>query len=186
MEALIESCRDPSFPAQVSVVLSNRPESKGIEIAQNHGLLTEIVDHKTFPGPSSFEAALQKALARHPVDLICLAGFMRLLSPEFVQAWPDKIINIHPSLLPDYKGLNTHERVLADGRNESGCTVHFVRPAMDAGPVIIQKKIQIKQNDTPETLAGRILEQEHVAYPEAVRFIGENRVRITNEQVTIL
>lgn len=173
MEALIRACAAPDFPARVAVVVSNRPDAAGLTKAVRAGIPIEVVDHKKFSDKELFETALQKALARHPVDLICLAGFMRILSADFIKYWPERIVNIHPSLLPDYKGLNTHERVLVDRRAETGCTVHYVIPAMDEGPVILQKKVPVRPGDTAETLSARVLAQEHIAYPEAVRMIAE-------------
>ncbi len=171
MKALIEACRAPDFPARIAVVISSHPEAPGLEIARAAGIAVESVDQKKFSDRAGFEASLQESLARYPVDYICLAGFMRLLSARFVDAWPERIINIHPSLLPAYKGLDTHARVLADGVRETGCTVHFVTAEMDGGPVILQKKVPVLPGDTPETLAARVLAQEHIAYPEALRLI---------------
>lgn len=175
MSALIEACNTQDFPAEIQIVLSNKPDAPGLQIAQNARLQTVIVDHKNFSDRELFEDALQETLKKHHIDLICLAGFMRVLTSHFIDKWPDKIINIHPSLLPDYKGLHTHERVIADKGQQSGCTVHYVVPEMDAGPIIIQKTVPVLPNDTPDTLAARILEQEHIAYPEAVRIIAQTR-----------
>lgn len=186
MEALLNACRAPDFPARPVLVLSNRPDAAGLETARRAGVPTAVVDHKNHAGRDAFEEALQAELDRHPVDLICLAGFMRILGAAFIGRWPDRIVNIHPSLLPAYKGLHTHERVLADGAAEAGCTVHFVRPEMDAGPIIIQKKVSVLPGDTPETLGARVLEREHEAYPEAVRLIGLGRVKIDGDRVEIL
>lgn len=185
MQALISACEDQDFPARVAVVVSNRPDAAGLEIAAVKNIPVAIVDHKTYTGKAAFEQALQDVLAGYDIDLICLAGFMRILSADFIAAWPDKIINIHPSLLPAYKGLDTHGRAIADKVAESGCSVHFVTPGMDEGPVIIQKKVPVFADDTPQTLASRVLEQEHVAYPEAVRLIGEKRVRVVDGKVEI-
>ncbi len=185
MEALIRACAAPDFPARVAVVVSNRPDAAGLAWAAEAGIATETVDHKQFPDKASFEEVLQKTLARYPVDLICLAGFMRLLSADFIKYWPDCIVNIHPSLLPDYKGLDTHERALADGRRETGCTVHYVIPAMDEGPTILQKKVSVLANDTPDSLGARVLAQEHIAYPEAVRMIAEKLGNAVCRQVEI-
>lgn len=173
LQALIDACADEDFPARISVVISNKPGAYGLERAQKAGIKTEVVDHKRFDGRESFEQGLLDTLKAHEVDLICLAGFMRILTPHFVGPWEGRMINIHPSLLPDYKGTHTHERVLADGKNESGCTVHWVVPEMDSGPIIVQKRVDVLKDDTPETLAERILKQEHIAYPEAVRIIAE-------------
>jgi phosphoribosylglycinamide formyltransferase-1 len=176
-QALIDACENPDFPAEIVLLLSNRPDALGLARAEKAGIATEIVDHKAFADKASFEAALQAALTAYDVDLICLAGFMRLLSGDFLAHWPQKVINIHPSLLPDYKGLNTHERALADKRTQSGCTVHYVVAEMDAGEIIVQKAVPIIGGDTPTTLAARILEQEHIAYPEAVQMIAQNILR---------
>lgn len=173
MLALIEACQDPGFPAETSVVISNCPDAPGLKKAAQAGIPAEIVDHKNFKNKAAFEQALDETLRRHKVEFICLAGFMRILSENFIRGWPERIINIHPSLLPDYKGLDTHARVLADKRDRSGCTVHYVIPEMDSGPVILQKTVPIRPEDTPEILAARILEQEHLAYPEAVRMIAK-------------
>lgn len=173
MEALIKACADPQYPATIAVVISNRPDAPGIEKAKAAGLTTEIVDHKLFQGRPAFEAALQNAITKHgPIDLVCLAGFMRILTAGFVNQWQDHIINIHPSLLPDYKGLDTHARALADGKTEAGCTVHYVVPEMDDGPVIVQKRVPVIPGDTPDTLALRILAEEHGAYTEAVEIVA--------------
>lgn len=182
MDALVTACADPAFPARISVVISNRPDALALAKAAAAGIATDIVDHTLYKTKADFEGALGEALAAHDVDLICLAGFMRLLSADFVNRWPDRIVNIHPSLLPAYKGLHTHERALADGVAEAGCTVHFVRPAMDDGPVIVQKSVPVLPGDTADSLAARVLAQEHIAYPEAIRLIAEG-VRIVNETV---
>ncbi|MCB9988494.1 MAG: phosphoribosylglycinamide formyltransferase [Rhodospirillales bacterium] len=174
MEALIDACQALDFPAQICVVFSNKPEAVGLAKAQAAGIATEVVDHRDFPKDKpGFEAAIQEKLAQYPVDLICLAGFMRILSADFIARWPGRIINIHPSLLPKFKGLDTHERALEAGETEHGCTVHYVVPEMDAGPVILQKAVPVLPGDTPDTLAARVLVQEHAAYPEAVRTVCE-------------
>lgn len=175
MRALVEACEADSFPARAVLVLSNRPDAQGLEYARKKNIPVTVIDHASYADRQSFEAAILEALKNHDIDLICLAGFMRILSPYFIENWPGQIINIHPSLLPDYKGLNTHERVLADGKSESGCTVHHVTADMDSGPVIIQKRVPVLPEDTPDTLADRILEQEHIAYPEAVRALASAR-----------
>lgn len=185
MQALIEACAGPDFPARVVLVLSNRPDAAGLAKAREYGIATAIVDHKQFSDKRSFEQAMHEELLAHGPDIICLAGFMRLLSPDFIAGWQDRIINIHPSLLPAYKGLDTHARVLADGGVEAGCTVHVVIPEMDAGPAILQKKVPVLPGDTAHTLASRVLAQEHAAYPEAVRLIAEGRVRIVDGHVEI-
>ena len=173
MEALINSCAQADFPAEITVVIANRPDAGGIEKAQAAGLKTAIIDHKQFSNRQAFEEVLQRTILEHGgIDLVCLAGFMRVLTPWFVDQWPERMLNIHPSLLPDYKGLDTHARALADGRTEAGCTVHYVVPEMDDGPVIVQRRVPILPGDTPDTLAARILVEEHQAYPEAVRIVA--------------
>jgi phosphoribosylglycinamide formyltransferase-1 len=177
LQSLIDACKDPEFPAQISVVVSNRPGVQGLERAAKAGIPTMTIDHKLYGEREGFEAALLDALRPHKIDLICLAGFMRILTPHFISQWEDRIINIHPSLLPDYKGTHTHERVLQDGKKETGCTVHYVVPEMDSGPIIVQKRVKVKKGDTPEKLAARVLEQEHVAYPEAVRIVAKTLLK---------
>ncbi len=177
MLSIMEASKAADFPAEISVVLSNRPNAGGIALAQDAGIATEIVDHKKFKSRENFENEIQKRLENYDVDLIILAGFMRILTPSFVEGWPDQMINIHPSLLPDYKGLNTHARAINDGKTESGCTVHFVSEDLDSGAIILQKRVAIHTDDTPETLAARILEQEHQAYPEAIRIIASSLVK---------
>ncbi len=172
MISIIEACRNPDFPAEITLVLSNRPNAQGLERAKQEGIATEIVDHKNFDNREAFEDELCTRLEGHRFDLIILAGFMRVLTPSFVEKWPDKILNIHPSLLPDYKGLNTHARAIADRKKEAGCTVHFVIPDLDSGPTILQKRVPIHPDDTPESLADRVLEQEHIAYPQAIEAIA--------------
>ncbi|MCZ0810832.1 MAG: phosphoribosylglycinamide formyltransferase [Pseudomonadota bacterium] len=157
-------------PARPVLVLSNRPDAGGLEKAAARGIPTAVVDHRPFRGDrAGFEAALQDALDAAQPDIICLAGFMRVLSADFVQNWQGRILNIHPSLLPKYRGLDTHARALAAGDTEAGCTVHEVTPALDDGPVLGQARVAIKPGDTPETLAARVLEREHALYPEVLR-----------------
>lgn len=185
LQALIDACAAPDFPARIALVISNRPGAYGLERAAAAGIETVTIDHKNFDGKAAFEHALHDALAARPVDLICLAGFMRVLGADFVGRWPGRIINIHPSLLPDYKGLDTHARVLADGQAETGCSVHFVTPELDDGPVIVQKRVPVMPGDDPERLADRVLAAEHAAYPEAVALIAQNRVKIVEGRVRI-
>lgn len=187
MKALAETCRDdPSTGAEIAVVISNEPAAEGLHWAKDKGFATALVDHRAFDSRAGFEATLEKELDFYDVDLVCLAGFMRILGRDFTERWRDRLINIHPSLLPAYKGLRVHERVLADRCSESGCSVHFVRPEMDSGPVILQRRVPVLPGDTPESLAGRILIEEHIAYPEAVRLIAQNRVKIIDEQVEFI
>lgn len=179
MESLIRACGDPDYPAEIGVVLSNKPDAPGLNKARALAIAVCAIDQKSYTDRSEFENELHKALMNHHVDLICLAGFMRILSPGFVHKWTDRILNIHPSLLPAYPGLDTHARALADGQRESGCTVHLVTPELDSGPVILQRAVPILRHDTPDTLAARILEQEHLVYPEAVRITAEKLLKST-------
>lgn len=172
LQALIEACKQSDFPARIEVVLSNKPDAEGLKLAEQNGLPTYCVARKDFASKHDFEQAIIDTLAPHPIDLVCLAGFMAILSPHLINHFgANGIVNIHPSLLPDYKGLDTHKRALDDGKTEAGCTVHYVTPAVDAGEIILQKRVQILKNDTPETLAARVLDQEHIAYPEAIKRI---------------
>jgi phosphoribosylglycinamide formyltransferase 1 len=173
LQALIDACKNENFPAQISVVISNVADVFGLERAKAANIPTETVPHKNYKTREDFEKAIQKILMAAKVDVVCLAGFMRIVTPGFISKWPGRMINIHPSLLPDYKGLHTHERVLQDGKKETGCTVHYVIPEMDSGPIIVQKTVHILPDDTPSTLAERVLAQEHVAYPEAVRIVAQ-------------
>lgn len=174
MLSIMRACKDPDFAAEISVVLSNRPDAQGLKTAKDAGIATEIVDHKKFKTREEFEEEITKRLKYYEFDIIVLAGFMRILTDSFVKKFPRKIINIHPSLLPAYKGLNTHERALADGQREAGCSVHYVIPELDSGEVILQKKVPVLDDDTPQTLADRVLEQEHIAYPEAIKILSKN------------
>lgn len=185
MAALIEAAKAEDFPAQVALVLSNREDAQGLATARAANIPTQVIKHGDFEGREAFDAAMTEVLAAADVRLICLAGFMRLLSPEFCQRWRDSLINIHPSLLPAFKGLNVHERMLETGVQIGGCTVHYVRPAMDEGPIIVQAAVPIASDDTPDTLAARILEQEHRIYPLAVRLIAEGRARTAGGMVAL-
>jgi len=185
LQALIDACADDGFPAEIVLVLSNKADAYGLERAQAAGIPTRVLSPKDYDGRERFDAAMSEAIGEAGAEFVCLAGYMRLLSDDFVGQWRDKLINIHPSLLPAFKGLHVHERVLEDGVRFSGCTVHFVRPAMDEGPIIIQAVVPVLPGDTPDTLAERILEQEHVIYPRAVRMIAEGRVRVSAETVRI-
>ncbi len=174
MEALINAAASPDFPAEIIGVISNNPDAKGLEKAKEKNIKTKIINHKNYDNKQDFETAIIEYLALLKPDLICLAGFMRILSSDFIKHYPNKIINIHPSLLPKFKGLNTHKRAIEAGEKESGCTVHYVTPEMDAGPIILQRSVTIESGDTEETLAKKILEQEHKAYPEAIKIIHRN------------
>jgi phosphoribosylglycinamide formyltransferase-1 len=183
MRALVDAARVPDFPADIALVLSNRPDAEGLAFAKQRGIATAAVDHKIYPGREEFENTMQVLLDLHRIELICLAGFMRLLTPGFVKRWEGRLINIHPALLPAYRGLHTHERALADGVKIHGCTVHFVVPAMDEGPIIAQAAVAVRDDDTPQTLAARVLEQEHIVYPAALARVAAGRVEISGNRV---
>ena len=186
MQALIAACRAADFPAEIALVVSNNPTAPGLSLAAEAGVATKIVNHRSFADRARFDAALDVALRAAGVELVCLAGFMRLLSEGFVAAWRDRMINIHPSLLPAYPGLHTHERVLADGGRFTGCTVHFVRHETDTGPIIAQAVVPVRPDDTADTLAARVLEQEHRIYPMALRLVAEGRVRVDDERAFLI
>lgn len=177
-KALLDATRQPDFPAEIVCVISNKGQAGGLDHAREAGIPAVVVPHTGFSSREAFDIALDEQLRRHKVELVVLAGFMRVLSPEFINRWPDRILNIHPSLLPAFRGLHTHERTIEAGCKIGGCTVHIVRPELDEGPIIAQAAVPVLEGDTPETLAARILEQEHRIYPEAVRLIAEGRVEI--------
>lgn len=185
MAALVEAAQDPAFPAEVSCVLSNRPDAGGLDFARERGIPAVLVDHKAYASKAGFEAAVTEALVSHGADFVCLAGFMRIVSPAFIERWHNRLINIHPSLLPSYKGLHTHERALADGVKLTGCTVHFVRSEMDVGPIVAQAAVPVIAGDTPDSLAARVLTAEHRLYPLALRLIAEGKARVDGEMVTV-
>lgn len=185
LQALIDSAADPAFPAEIVRVIANVPGAGGLERAEKAGIATAIIDHRDFDGRAPFEDALHAELSDAGIDLICLAGFMRLLTERFVERWFDRMINIHPSLLPAYKGLHTHERVLEDGVRFTGCTVHFVRPAMDAGPIIVQAAVPVLPDDDADTLARRVLTAEHRCYPHALRLVAGGHTEIAGDTVRV-
>lgn len=178
LQALIDACAQPDFPAKITVVISNKPDAFGLQRAEKAEIPTEIVDHKKYKERGDFENVLQNVLGKYSVDLICLAGFMRILTPPFVMKWQGKIINTHPALLPKHggegmHGEHVHKAVLAAGDPESGVTIHYVIPEVDRGEIILQKRVKVEVHDTHETLAKRVLAEEHKAYVEAVRMIAE-------------
>lgn len=171
MQSLAAHIARHDVPAELALTVTNRPDAGGIAFCRAENIPCQIIDHKTFETRESFDAALDNALRAAEIDLICCAGFMRLLTTDFVNGWPDRLLNIHPSLLPKHKGLHTHKHALEAGDTEHGCTVHFMRPEMDEGPIIVQKSVPIMPDDTPDTLAARVLAQEHIAYPEALDMV---------------
>ncbi len=183
MRALIERARDPLFPAEISLVLSNRPEAAGLAFAKAGSIACATVDHKTYASREEFDKAVQEVLEAHRVEIVCLAGFMRQLTPWFVEQWPGRLLNIHPALLPAYRGLHTHERALADGVKIHGCTVHFVSAALDEGPIIAQAAVPVLDSDTPETLAARVLAQEHILYPVCLALVAGGRLKVHGNRV---
>ncbi|WP_425411588.1 phosphoribosylglycinamide formyltransferase [Niveispirillum irakense] len=178
LQALIDACRDPGFPAEVALVISNKADAAGLARATAAGIPTLVLKPKDYADKPAHEAAMTSALENAGIGLVCLAGFMRLLTGGFVTHWHDRLINIHPSLLPAFPGIDTHARAIAAGVRFHGCTVHYVREVMDEGPIIVQAAVPVLPGDTPDTLADRVLVQEHTAYPLAVRLIGEGRVRV--------
>lgn len=186
MAALIDAAKDKNYPAEIALVLSNRPDAGGLATARGHGIAAEAVDHTPFSKDrAAFECALQTMLEEHRIDLVCLAGFMRLLSPLLVGQWQNRMLNIHPALLPAFKGLDTHKRALAAGTKIHGATVHFVVPEMDAGPIIMQGAVAVRDGDTEQSLAARVLAIEHRIYPEALRLVAEGRVNVVNGRCLI-
>jgi phosphoribosylglycinamide formyltransferase-1 len=183
MKALIDAARAPDFPAEVALVVSNRPDAPGLATAKASGIATAAIDHKIYAGREEFERSLQIVLETYRIEFLCLAGFLRMFTPWFVERWRGRMLNVHPALLPSYKGLHTHERALADGVKIHGCTVHFVAPEMDEGPIVAQAAVPVLDEDTPETLAARVLAQEHVIYPMALRLVTSGEVRIEGNRV---
>lgn len=172
MSALIEASKNPNYPAEIVGVLSNKAAAPGLLVAQANGITTTSLAQSKFPSREMFEDTMTLVLESWEVDYVCLAGFMRILGEDFVLRWQGRMINIHPSLLPAYKGLDTHARVIADGGTEHGCSVHFVTPGLDEGPVILQASVPVLPDDTPDNLAARVLLEEHRIYPEALRMLA--------------
>jgi phosphoribosylglycinamide formyltransferase-1 len=185
LAALIDACRRPEARAEIALVMSNQPDAAGLQHARAAGIPTETVDHRRFEGREAFDRALSTALKEHKIELVCLAGFMRVLSGWFAERWRDRLLNIHPSLLPAFPGLDAHRQALSAGVRFSGCTVHFVRAEVDAGPILVQGVVPVRQEDTPETLAARVLQAEHRCYPLALDLVASGRVRVADERVLI-
>jgi phosphoribosylglycinamide formyltransferase 1 len=185
LKALIDACRDETMPAQIVTVISNNTDAAGLARAKEAGIPTQVVNHREFSDRTAFDTALDAALRDAGANFVCLAGFMRLLTRAFVAAWHDRMINIHPSLLPAFPGLDTHARALAAGVKLTGCSVHFVRFETDTGPIVVQAAVPVLSSDTAESLAERVLAAEHRAYPLALRLVAEGRVRIVDGQALI-
>jgi len=186
MSALIEAAKAKDYPAEIVLVVSNRPDASGLARAREAAIATAVIDHRLFRDDrAAFERALDDELREYRIDIVCLAGFMRLLTPWFITRWSGRILNIHPALLPEFKGLDTHRRALAAGVKRHGATVHFVVEETDAGPVISQQSVPVLQGDTEDTLAARVLEIEHRIYPEALRLVAEGRAKFATSQPEI-
>jgi phosphoribosylglycinamide formyltransferase-1 len=172
MQALLEA----NLPCRIAAVISSRADAQGLEIARMRGIPTAVIPHKNYPDRTAFDAALAEAIDSHAADIVVLAGFMRILTAGFVERYRGKLINIHPSLLPAYPGIDTHQRALQDGAKIHGCTVHFVTPDLDHGPIIIQAAVPVLRDDTPQSLSARVLCEEHRIYPQAIRWLCRNQV----------
>ncbi|RMH85041.1 phosphoribosylglycinamide formyltransferase [Pseudomonas sp. AOB-7] len=178
LQALIDSSADDGNPARIAAVISNRADAYGLQRAQAAGIATTVLDHKQFDGREAFDAALIQAIDAHQPELVVLAGFMRILTPGFVQHYAGRLLNIHPSLLPKHKGLHTHQRALEAGDTEHGCSVHFVTEELDGGPLVVQAVLPVAADDSADSLAQRVHRQEHQIYPLAVRWFAEGRLRL--------
>ncbi len=185
MEALIAARDAGNLPVNIAAVISNRPDAKGLETAAKSGITTHYIDHKAFAGREAFDAALAECIDGFAPDLVVLAGFMRILSEGFVRHYEGRLMNIHPSLLPSFPGLHTHQRALDEGVRIHGCTVHFVTPTLDHGPVIIQAAVPVLDSDSEETLSARVLRQEHQVYPQAVRWFAEGKLTLDKGRVRL-
>lgn len=185
MEALIKAAKQPDYPAEISLVISNRPKAKGIETARALGVKVEIIDHKEFETREAFDKALNQCLEDHKIELICNAGFMRLLTSDFVARWLNRQLNIHPSLLPAFKGLHTHERVLELDAKITGCSVHFVRHEMDTGPILAQAAVPVLPGDDAESLKERVQKLEHRLYPEVLKRVANGSIRVINDKAIL-
>jgi len=186
MAALIEAAKAKDYPAEITLVVSNKPDAGGLVTARTAGIATEVVDHTRYDKDrAAFERALQALLEKHRIEIVCLAGFMRLLTPWFVGQWQNRLLNIHPALLPAFKGLDTHKRALEAGVKMHGATVHFVVPEMDSGPIIAQGAVAVQPDDTEVKLAARVLGIEHRIYPLALKLLAEGRIRVENGRCLI-
>jgi phosphoribosylglycinamide formyltransferase-1 len=183
LASLIEACRAPDFPADIVLVFSNVETAAGLSVAREAGIATACISHKPFETREAFDAEIDKALSAARVDLVCEAGFMRIHSDGFVRKWEGRLLNIHPSLLPSFKGIRVHQQALDAGVRITGCTVHFIVPELDSGPIIAQAPVPVLVGDTKETLAARVLEVEHRLYPEALRMVASGQARLDGGRV---
>jgi len=185
MEAIVRACSDEGWPAQVAAVIANRPDAAGLAFAASHGIATAVVDHRQFPDRDSFDSALAEQIDRFSPDLVALAGFMRVLTDDFVDRYAGRMLNVHPSLLPSFPGLKTHQQALDAGVRLHGASVHFVTSQLDHGPIVAQSAVPVEAGDTPDTLAERVLATEHTIYPRAVRWFVEGRLALDGLRVTL-
>ncbi len=185
MQAIIEAAQAEDYPAEIALVVSNNPDAAGLAWAEERGIETEVLNHRDYETREEFEKALDTLIRLYGARIVCLAGFMRILTPFFTEKWRDLLINVHPSLLPSFKGLHTHERALEAGVRIHGCTVHYVRPEMDDGPIIGQAAVPVLHGDTPDTLAARVLEAEHQLYPQCIALACSGKARVAGERVRL-
>jgi phosphoribosylglycinamide formyltransferase 1 len=185
MEAIVRACSREGWPAQVAAVIASRPDAAGLEFAASHGIATAVVDHRQFPDRETFDAALAREIDAFAPDLVALAGFMRVLTPGFVDRYAGRMLNVHPSLLPSFAGLKTHQQALDAGVRLHGASVHFVTSQLDHGPIVVQSAVPVLQDDDAVALAGRVLETEHIIYPRAVRWFVEGRLALDGLRVTL-
>lgn len=185
LQALLDAAADPAYPAEIALVVSDKADAYGLERARLAGVPGVVVDRKAHPGREDFEAAIDAALRHAGCDLVCLAGFMRVLSAGFVDQWPNRILNIHPSLLPAFTGLHVQRRAIEAGATLAGCTVHIVTPDLDAGPIVAQAAVPVRPDDTEDSLSARILEQEHRLYPAALAWLAAGRIRVTGNRALV-
>ncbi|WP_269505995.1 phosphoribosylglycinamide formyltransferase [Burkholderia sp. IMCC1007] len=185
MEAIVRACAQERWPAEIAAVIANRPDAAGLAFAASHGVATAVVDHRSFDGRDSFDAALAAEIDRFAPDLVVLAGFMRILTPDFVRRYEGRLLNIHPSLLPSFKGIHTHQQALDAGVALHGASVHFVIPELDSGAIVAQGAVPVRAGDDAAALAQRVLTVEHVLYPRAVRWFVEGRLRLDNGRAVV-
>ncbi len=183
MLSLLDAHDDPSFPAEIVAVIANRPDASGLEKAAARNVATAVVDHKLYSSRENFERELDETIRSYSPDWVCLAGFMRILTPWFVERWSGRLLNIHPSLLPLFRGTHTHRQAIDAGVRIHGCTVHFVVPELDAGPIIAQAAVPVRPDDTEESLADRVLAQEHILYPQALASVARGKARLESGKV---
>lgn len=185
LQALIDACANPDFPAEIIHVISNKPDAYGLTRAKDANISTSVVNHKDYDSREAFDAVINETLEKAGVEFICCAGFMRIMTDQLINNWQDRMINIHPSLLPKYKGLHTHQRAIDAGDKKAGCTVHYVRVELDDGPLIIQATVPIETGDSADDLAARVLTKEHITYPQALRLIADGKIKIDGTSAVI-